>query len=172
MCSVHYERWYTHGDPHFMLRPTPGTRSATCTVEIDGAACGLKVVAHEMCAKHYRHWSTHGDPLAGRFENPGARCSVVEDDEPCPREAVAGGMCNRHYRRWKKYGDPLKTIRIPTRSDPPPASLLKTARSAGAKWPPTAYAACIASEQGKQASRQVLPEIRGSSSGAYLYMYK
>ncbi len=134
MCSVHYERWYTHGDPHFMLRPTPGTRSATCTVEIDGAACGLKVVAHEMCAKHYRHWSTHGDPLAGRFENPGARCSVVEDDEPCPREAVAGGMCNRHYRRWKKYGDPLKTIRIPYEKRP---------------------TACIATENGEICGRKV-----------------
>ena len=43
---------------------------------------------------------------------------------------------------------------------------------ADAKWPPTAYATCIASEQGKQASRQALPEIRGSSSAAYLHMYK
>ncbi len=113
MCSVHYERWYTRGDPHLMLRPTPGTRSPTCIVEVNGAACGVKIVAHEMCIKHYQHWSKYGDPLAGRFENPGAPCSVVEDDEPCPRDAVAGGMCNRHYRRWKAYGDPLKTVRIP-----------------------------------------------------------
>lgn len=135
MCSVHYERWYTHGDPHFMLRPTPGTRSPTCVVAMDGVVCGAKIIAHEMCSKHYRHWSKYGDPLAGRFENPGAPCSVVEDDEPCSNDAVSGGMCNRHYRRWKRLGDPLRTIRPPHERRP---------------------RACVAADNGEVCGRKVV----------------
>lgn len=135
MCSIHYERWYTYGDPHFMLRPTPGTRSTECIVEVKGTACGSKVVAHEMCVKHYNHWFRHGDPLAGRFENPGAPCCVVEDDGPCGGVASALGMCPRHYRRAKLYGDPLTTKRVP---------YVKRPKS------------CIAMDAGQQCGRKVV----------------
>lgn len=133
MCSVHYERWYTHGDPDKMLRPTPGTRSATCLVEVDGAACGRKIIAFEMCTKHYAHWKRHGDPLGGYFENPGQPCSVIEDGTPCPRLATSRGMCHKHYNRTMKYGDPLTTKRLPPDKRPKECQQTVDGRPCGRK---------------------------------------
>jgi hypothetical protein len=115
LCVKHYSRMRDHGDPTFLLRPSPGSRSSRCVVEVDGGDCGQPVVAREMCSHHYGRWHRYGDPLekSAMTTNKGMTCPVVEHGTPCPRPAVCRGLCGRHYNRMLKYGDPLITKRTP-----------------------------------------------------------
>jgi hypothetical protein len=100
MCSRHYHRWRTYGDPLAVRR----TRGA-CAVE----DCGVPAKSRGWCRVHYGRWYDYGDPLAVASRvraYGGALCGV----EGCDAEAAARGWCWKHYQAWRKWGDPLGSV--------------------------------------------------------------
>lgn len=101
-CSMHYQRWYAHGDPAVSkcARVEKPRAEGSCSVE----GCDKPIVARGWCGMHYRRWRVNGNPLISRKRvRVEKSCSV----EGCARPWDARGLCNTHWKRWRKYGDPL-----------------------------------------------------------------
>lgn len=73
-CSMHHQRWYAHGDPLAILKPSK--TDAPCSVE----GCVGAHFGKGYCAVHYRRLYRYGDALAVR--SPMAvRCVVCDHAE-------------------------------------------------------------------------------------------
>lgn len=93
LCSKHYQRWRTHGDPqadHSRVR-------GTCSIQ----DCDQPSKARGWCIKHYSRWQEHGSPL-WEPPKPSKECSI----EGCSRVPAGRGWCDMHWKRWKNHGDP------------------------------------------------------------------
>lgn len=94
MCSMHYQRARSFGDPHISRRPKPVRQ---CSV----GGCASKHFAKSYCAKHYERFHRYGDALQDRrrIRKP---CSV----DGCDRLSIARGLCQPHWSR-SQQGRPL-----------------------------------------------------------------
>ncbi|GGM04843.1 hypothetical protein GCM10010099_21190 [Streptomyces cinereus] len=91
-CSMHYQRWSTHGDPM-----APGKERRGCTV----GGCDRPRFGQGYCQLHYNRWRTHGDPLASKINRQhDGGCSI----DGCERPYKGHGLCHLHLRRLKGTG--------------------------------------------------------------------
>ena len=90
LCSLHYQRWFNHGDPLY-AKPL-----RKCKVE----GCIRPVEARGLCNTHYRRWYRHNRIGA-------TPCSI----EGCEKPVEARGWCQMHYWRWRTHGDPLINLK-------------------------------------------------------------
>ncbi|KKN31413.1 hypothetical protein LCGC14_0824270 [marine sediment metagenome] len=100
-CSMHYQRWYKHGD-------VKAVRKLSGTCQIDG--CVKTHSARGWCDMHWMRWYRHGDPLKRLRLAPGeiTICTL----EGCTRPHGGKGLCQMHYgsrvsrprRRARKRG--------------------------------------------------------------------
>jgi hypothetical protein len=102
-CTLHWHRWYRHGDPLINLRPnvSKSYNGAKCSIE----GCAGAAKSKGMCIKHYTRFLVHGDPsvLKRVRSYDGALCSAAG----CKRAANdLGKMCGMHAQRFRRYGNP------------------------------------------------------------------
>lgn len=103
-CSMHYQRWRSHGDAtHTPLRHgSPAAEERTCSV----ADCERILVpphGRGMCGLHYKRWMRNGAPVVRRKRNV---CAI----DGCELLCEGRGWCSKHYTRWKRYGDPAHRL--------------------------------------------------------------
>jgi 5-methylcytosine-specific restriction endonuclease McrA len=72
MCTMHYQRWYKHGDPLYVRPLIVGV--APCSIP----GCEKVVAARGWCTAHWTRWKRHGSPAA---RLPG---EVVDGKRICP----------------------------------------------------------------------------------------
>jgi hypothetical protein len=101
---MHYNRWYTHGDPDVVLQVKRGA-GATCTIE----GCSKKHLAKGLCQMHYGRKARQGNPSVRKVKTRTTICSVIIDGVPCPDTHNSKGYCGKHYKAFKRWGDPLYT---------------------------------------------------------------
>jgi hypothetical protein len=59
LCSKHYQRWQSYGDPSVVLKPWGRLQKKQCSVD----ACEALAVCKGYCNKHYKRWRKHGSPM-------------------------------------------------------------------------------------------------------------
>lgn len=94
MCSRHYYRVKTFGDPH-----TDGRKRRPEGCAVDG--CDRPNYCREWCLVHYNRWRTHGDPL--KFVNH--RRSGICELETCDKPSPGMQYCPMHLERLKRNGN-------------------------------------------------------------------
>lgn len=114
-CSLHYERWYKHGDPAWVpaIRtrkppPPPWPRLVFTPAACAVVGCALPASARGWCRHHYDVWHAHKDPL---WRPERLSCAV----EGCTRAYKGLGYCGKHYQRFKRTGDPTAVRPRPTK---------------------------------------------------------
>lgn len=101
LCTKHYKRWQTTGNPNstlFEIRKK--NRPTICTID----NCELPVLYMGFCSGHYRRWIVHGNPIYSpiRSQKYGLKTCTVDG---CNNKHNAKGLCMTHYQRMKKYGN-------------------------------------------------------------------
>ena len=66
-CSMHYERWKTHGDFTTVKKPGNPRSLGNCQIDDGKGPCGRPAIAKELCTKHYQRWKKLGDPQATKL---------------------------------------------------------------------------------------------------------
>lgn len=103
MCSLHYGRLRTYGDP----MQAPKRMPRLC--QADG--CGQASIALGYCQMHYLRVKRHGDPALGaRYYAPPV-CTIDGCESPSNR----GRYCGLHRGRMERYGTPDGPAPRPTR---------------------------------------------------------
>lgn len=98
-CSMHYERWKSHGDPG---TAEPRRRSWGDVCRVDG--CDKKSFGRGWCSMHYSRWRETGDVGSAAPKRKGKRpCKV---DECSNRAVTSDDLCPTHRRRKSLYGSP------------------------------------------------------------------
>ncbi len=87
-CKLHYQRWWTHGDPTIVLR-----RARICSFE----GCNRTSCASGLCRMHYRRWKKHGDPSKVLLPPGPVKTHTTCLLEGCGRDYGAKGLCHNHY---------------------------------------------------------------------------
>jgi hypothetical protein len=96
LCTKHWRRWKTHGDPRTTLLDRD--HAAGCAV----AGCERPYYARGLCKRHYERAKSAPAVRQGS----GKPCRV----DGCVRSHYARGFCVLHFARWRRYGNPL-TVR-------------------------------------------------------------
>lgn len=87
LCSMHYQRWWAHGDTGGAAPAQTSHHSGKpCKVH----ACSTHADQAGLCTAHYEQWMTSVPPERA--------CSV----EGCGRPRVGRGLCHRHWTAWRR----------------------------------------------------------------------
>jgi hypothetical protein len=96
-CSMHYERWKTHGDFTTVRKPGNPRSLGDCQVDDGNGPCGVAAIAHDLCAKHYQRWKKFGDPAVTKLDRdltPEQRFwAKVDKNGPLPEGLPELGPC-------------------------------------------------------------------------------
>lgn len=128
-CSMHWQRWRTHGDPLVRLREPENfiSTDGVCIVP----ECDKPRKARGMCSTHHARLLRTGSTESRTRLKPPTACSV--DD--CDGQAETRGFCNKHYLRWCRYGDPLGSSLLPNRTWCPMPGCTRRVQRAGLCMP-------------------------------------
>lgn len=92
-CSMHYERWKTHGDFTTVKKPGKPRQLGDCSQD----DCGKPAIAHDLCTKHYQRWKKFGDPAITKLDRdltPEERFwAKVDKSGPVPAYKPELGPC-------------------------------------------------------------------------------
>lgn len=141
-CSMHWQRWNTHGDPG----PAEPIKKQHARCKVEG--CGRIHYGQGYCSPHLRRWLRNGDhgPAKILERIPREICTVVD----CEDEHSARGYCASHYARWNRTGDAGRAFSVRRRS---PAirneAGQKQCRTCDEWKPETAYCLVTASPDGR-----------------------
>lgn len=96
-CSMHYERWKSHGDFTTVKKPGKPRSLGNCTIDDGKGPCGRLAVAKGLCGKHWQRWKKFGDPTIKKLDRdrtPEERFwSFVDKDGPVPDYEPLLGPC-------------------------------------------------------------------------------
>lgn len=96
-CSMHYERWKTHGDFTTVKKPGKPRQLGDCPVDDRGGRCGRPAVARNMCDKHYQRWAKFGDPTVTKLDRDRTVeerfWEKVDKNGPTPAQRPELGPC-------------------------------------------------------------------------------
>ena len=96
-CSMHYERWKSHGDFTTVKKPGNPRSLGNCQIDDGKGPCGRPAIAHDLCGKHYQRWKKFGDATVKKLDRdrtPEERFwSWVDKDGPVPDYKPELGPC-------------------------------------------------------------------------------
>lgn len=100
LCSKHYERLLTHGDPNYVSKIRKPGEIVECSVD----GCTLNVKAKGLCNTHYRRFLVNGDPLIKRPNSvkKKKRSACLQCGGEIPIDFGLTNLCSyRCESRWK-----------------------------------------------------------------------
>ncbi|WP_062077674.1 HNH endonuclease [Demequina globuliformis] len=125
MCSMHWKRWWRHGDPEYVRPVVVGV--AEC--DVDG--CEQKVWSRGWCGTHYSRWQRTGSPTtrrAGEVVNGCRVCPACGVDKTLTAfTANKGGPCKACMARRKR----IRSVFVPA---PPKRDRDCTCRACGTEF--------------------------------------
>lgn len=110
-CSMHYQRWRSHGDPLATLRPSP---PEVCSVDGCDGKPNEPGSARGYCRKHYMRWQRHGDPEASASC---AGCGSLIPISPNYAFCTRNPDCRRKAKALTRARNPETARRARARAD-------------------------------------------------------
>jgi 5-methylcytosine-specific restriction endonuclease McrA len=106
MCTMHYQRWYKHGDPLYVRPLVVGV--APCSIP----GCEKVVAARGWCTAHWTRWKRHGSPtvrLPGEVVDGKRVCPECRQDKPLAE--LGRVYCRECYNARARRRPPKRVAR-------------------------------------------------------------